>query len=95
MALDLNAEGEVVNNSFNNLPIVGGWGRRPLELATLRLQTMLGVSLARWSDLQPTDNRCLTQLGGVAVVRDGELLFEYRDNGICAICDFEMLLAAL
>ena len=43
---------------------------RPLELATLRLQTMLGVSLANWDELQPVDDRCLTQLGGL--VRRGQ-----------------------
>ena len=45
---------------------------------------MLGVSLARWSDLQPTDERCLTQLGGLLCVRDGRTVYEYKDNGICA-----------
>jgi len=87
--------GTVTRNAFDELPLVGGWGRRPLELATLRLQTMLGVSLARWSDLQPTDDRCLTQLGGLVIVRDGKVLYEYRDNGICAVCDFEQVLSKL
>ena len=95
IALDVDASGGVTRNAFDELPVVGGWGRRPLELATLRLQTMLGVSLARWSDLQPTDDRCLTQLGGLVVVKDGEQIFEYKDNGICAVCDFEKLLEAL
>ena len=93
--LDLDGAGKVTRNAFDELPVVSGWGRRPLELATLRLQTMLGVSLARWSDLQPTDDRCLTQLGGLVVVKDGEQIFEYKDNGICAVCDFEKLLEAL
>lgn len=95
IALDVDADGRVTRNAFDELPAVGGWGRRPLELATLRLQTMLGVSLARWDDLQPTDERCLTQLGGIVVVKDGETLFEYKDNGICAVADFEAVLAAL
>ena len=95
IALDLDESGAVTRNAFDELPLVGGWGRRPLELATLRLQTMLGVSLARWDDLQPTDERCLTQLGGLVAVRDGETVFEYKDNGICAVCDFEELVAAL
>eukprot|EP00966_Prymnesium_polylepis_P313268 7238663-Prymnesium_polylepis.1 len=38
MALDLGADGAVERNAFTELPLVGGWGRRPLELATLRLQ---------------------------------------------------------
>ena len=32
--------------AFEALPLVGTWGRRPLELATLRLQNMVGLSLA-------------------------------------------------
>ena len=94
--LDLDASGGVTRNPFDELPLVGGWGRRPLELATLRLQTMIGVSLAEWDALQPTDERTLTQLGGlVAVDSDGKVVFEYRDNGICNVCDFDDLLEAL
>ena len=40
-ALDLDGSGAVVENKFAELPLVGGWGRRPLELATLRLQNMV------------------------------------------------------
>lgn len=95
-ALELDAEGRIVENAFDNLPLVGGWGRRPLELATLRLQTMVGVSLAKWDELQPTDPRCLTQLGGViAVGGDGAVKYEWRDGGICHTCNFEELLEAL
>jgi len=93
--LDLDGDGKVRRSAFDELPLVGRWGRRPLELATLRLQTMLGVSLASWDELQPTDERCLTQLGGLVAVRDGAVVYEYRDNGICAACDFEELLKAL
>ena len=39
--------------AFSQLPLVGDWGRRPLELATLRLQNMVGVSLSRWGELAP------------------------------------------
>lgn len=96
-ALDLEPGTElVVRNAFDELPLVGGWGRRPLELATLRLQTMLGVSLSNWSPLKPTDERCLTQLGGlVAVDADGRVVYEWRDGGICNVCNFEALLEAL
>ena len=52
-------------------------------------------ALARWDELQPTDERCLTQLGGLLCVRDGKVVYEYRDDGICAVCNFEELLAAL
>ena len=96
MALDVDsATGAVTRNAFSELPLVGGWGRRPLELATLRLQTMIGVSLAKWDELKPTDDRCLTQLGGLVVVKDGEMIYEWRDNGICATADFEKVLEAL
>jgi len=95
VALELDGA-EVVKNEFDELPLVGGWGRRPLELATLRLQTMLGISLSKWDDLQPVDDRCLTQLGGlVAVGDDGRVRYEWRDGGICHTANFEDLLAAL
>lgn len=35
---------KVMSNKFTELPYVGTWGRRPLELATLRLQNMIGES---------------------------------------------------
>ena len=68
--LELDDAGTVGTNPFSELPLVGDWGRRPLELATLRLQTMLGVSLAEWEKLKPADDnlKVLTQLGGCAVV---------------------------
>ena len=86
----------VPGDEFQNLPVVGSWGRRPLELATLRLQNMIGISIANWQQLQPSDDRCLTQLGGLlAVDADGRPLYQWRDNGICATADFEALLRAL
>jgi hypothetical protein len=33
--------GPTPQNAFDALPLVGGWGRRPLELATLRLQNLI------------------------------------------------------
>ena len=86
----------VPGDEFENVPVVGSWGRRPLELATLRLQNMIGISIANWQQLQPSDDRCLTQLGGLlAVDADGRPLYQWRDNGICATADFEALLRAL
>ena len=46
---------DTATNAFTSLPIVGGWGRRPLELATLRLMNMIGVSFENWDELKPTD----------------------------------------
>lgn len=84
------------SEDFAALPVVGSWGRRPLELATLRLQNMLGISLAKWDDLKPDDLNVLTQLGGCLVCDDkGNSLYEWRDAGICAVCNFEDLLRAI
>jgi len=82
-------------NKFSELPVVGTWPRRPLELATLRLQSMVGISLKNWEKLAPDEVSLkagvLTQLGGCIVV-DGsnlEILYEWKDPGICAIANFE------
>ena len=65
--------------AFDELPVVGDWGRRPLELATLRLQNMIGVSLQNWDALRPRDDQLavLTQLGGLAI-GDGDALSAAR-----------------
>jgi hypothetical protein len=74
-------------------PVVGSWPRRPLELATLRLQSMLGISLANWQDLAPDqealDAGVLTQLGGCLIVDNDKAVFEWKDPGICAVANFE------
>lgn len=98
-ALDVADDGKV-NNKFTELPVVGTWPRRPLELATLRLQSMLGISLANWSDLAPDeealDAGVLTQLGGCVVVDESdEVVFEWKDPGICAVANFEDMLEKL
>ena len=69
---------------------MGTWERRPLELATLRLQSMLGISIANWKamapDQQALDAGVLTQLGACLVVdAKGSALFEWKDPGICAV----------
>jgi hypothetical protein len=91
------AEDGTVSNKFEDLPLVGSWPRRPLELATLRLQSMLGISLAHWKDLAPDqealDSGVLTQLGGCILVdSSGDVLFEWKDPGICAVANFENIL---
>jgi hypothetical protein len=97
-ALRINSDGTVVNN-FDGLPIVGRWSRRPLELATLRLQSMIGISLAKWQDLAPDqaalDMGVLTQLGGCIVVDNGKVVFDWRDPGICAVANFEDVMKKL
>lgn len=98
-ALELDGEtGDVMVNKFKELPYVGGWERRPLELATLRLQNMLDVSIKNWKELAPSEEAMgagvLTQLGGLLVVdsKSGEEAFRWRDPGICAVANFEDLI---
>jgi len=88
-------------NKFKLLPVVGEWKRRPLELATLRLQNMLGISLKHWNELKPSDsaleNGVLTQLGGCFVYQPttDSLKVQWRDEGICHVANFEWILAKL
>jgi hypothetical protein len=97
-ALELDDRGTVIQNKFDGLPIVSNWGQRPLELATLRLQNMIGISLDNWEDLKP-ENECLdvlTQLGGVlCMAKDGSIRYEYRDDGICHVADFPTMITTL
>ena len=94
--LDLSASGEVLGNKFDDFPLVGGWGVRPLELATLRLQNLVGVQMAHWDALKPDNLATLTQLGG-CVLSDGNggVAYEWTDPGICAVANFEDILKAL
>lgn len=101
-ALELSEDGKtVLMNKFKELPLVGNWPRRPLELATLRLQNMMGVSLAKWKELAPDEDALnagvLTQLGGCLVVdsKTGDTLFKWRDPGICAVTNFEDVIKEL
>ncbi len=88
-------QGTVLANKFAELPIVGSWPRRPLELATLRLQNMVGISFSNWSELAPTEENLnvLTQLGGCVIIDEsGNDVFKWVDNGICSVLNFEKLL---
>ncbi|GAX21266.1 hypothetical protein FisN_1Lh095 [Fistulifera solaris] len=95
-ALELNADGSVKVNKFAELPWVGSWPRRPLELATLRLQSMIGISLSKWKELAPDEAALeagvLTQLGGCLIVSNDKPIYEWRDPGICAVVNFEDVL---
>jgi hypothetical protein len=98
-ALELDEEsGEIKVNKFKELPYVGGWERRPLELATLRLQNMMDISIKSWKDLAPSQEALkagvLTQLGGAVVIdcKSEKELFRWRDPGICAVANFEDIL---
>jgi len=97
-AVELDASGNVKVNKFTELPVVGEWERRPLELATLRLQNMVDISIKNWKELAPDEDALkegvLTQLGGCVVVEraSGNVLFEWKDPGICAVANFEDIL---
>lgn len=87
-APQLIAEDEVVKagplpafkGSFFNL--AGGRGfQRPFELATLRLRNMVEV-LGHWKTYVP-DSTYITQRGGTFLFdRNGDLVYEHRDQGI-------------
>mmetsp|Transcript_21377 Transcript_21377/g.44577 ORF Transcript_21377/g.44577 Transcript_21377/m.44577 type:complete len:303 (-) Transcript_21377:29-937(-) len=93
--------GNVVTNKFAELPLVGKWPRRPLELATLRLQNMMDISIKNWKELAPNEEALsagvLTQLGGCVIfdTAKGDAIVEYKDPGICAVANFEDLLEKL
>ena len=98
-ALELDERtGDISVNKFKELPLVGRWERRPLELATLRLQNMVDISIKNWKTLAPSEKALkagvLTQLGGCVVmdVKTGEDIFQWRDPGICAVANFEDIL---
>lgn len=94
--LELGEDGSVLANKFDNAPLVAGWGRRPFELATLRLQNLVEVQLKHWEALKPVDDRCLTQLGGCTVVGPGgETLYSWVDRGLCDVPDMHELIEAL
>jgi len=94
--LEMDKAGAIVENKFGDTPLLSGWGRRPFELATLRLQNLIGVQGQNWDALKPTDPRCLTQLGGCTVVGEGgETLFSWVDRGLCDTATFEEVLEAL
>ena len=90
------ADEEVVANAFDDTPLVSSWGVRPFELATLRLQNLVSLQAKHWGALKPTDERCLTQLGGCTVVGSGgECLYSWVDRGLCDVVDFESMLESL
>ena len=84
--LELADDGALLKNKFDDFVGFGGWGRRPLELATLRLQNLVSVQAKHWDELKPADDRCLTQLGGCAIVGPGgEPLYSWVDEGLCDV----------
>lgn len=70
-------------------------GLRPFELATIRLQNMVGGIIANWSDLAPEDSELLVQQGGVVTTKKGEVNYYYRDKGILTYVPMEDAIKAL
>lgn len=96
LTLEGNDDRSIVGNKFDDFPLVGGWGRRPFELATLRLQNIIGIQIKHWDALKPKDDRCLTQLGGCTVVGPGgEALYSWVDRGLCDVADMDELVEVL
>lgn len=92
--LKLDDNGAIVSSKFDNFPLLSEWGRRPFELATLRLQNLVGIQIKYWGDLKPLDYRCLTQLGGCTVTAPGgRALYSWIDRGLCDVPDIEDMLA--
>eukprot|EP00548_Thalassiothrix_antarctica_P017628 CAMPEP_0194192704 /NCGR_PEP_ID=MMETSP0154-20130528/71733_1 /TAXON_ID=1049557 /ORGANISM="Thalassiothrix antarctica, Strain L6-D1" /LENGTH=308 /DNA_ID=CAMNT_0038916359 /DNA_START=57 /DNA_END=983 /DNA_ORIENTATION=+ len=84
--LEFDGKGNVIGNKFDNAPLVSDWGQRPFELATLRLQNLIGIQIKHWSELRPVDDRCLTQYGGCTIVGpSGESLYSWVDRGLCDV----------
>ncbi|CAK9070643.1 unnamed protein product, partial [Durusdinium trenchii] len=73
----------------------GQEGLRPFELATIRLQNMVGGIIANWSDLAPEDDELLVQQGGVVITKNGKVTYYYRDKGILTYVPMEDAIKAL
>lgn len=72
----------------------GETGLRPFELATVRLQNMVGGIIENWDELKPQDDELLVQQGGAVVLgAGGEAVYFYRDKGILTYAPVEDVLA--
>ena len=60
----------------------GETGLRPFELATVRLQNMMGGIIANWGSLKPADDELLVQQGGAVIFDSDEVSYFFRDKGI-------------
>jgi len=60
---------------------VGTGYLRPFELATVRLQNMIGI-LNNWFDLIPTNADLVVQQGATLVLENGSTLYKFEDKGI-------------
>jgi hypothetical protein len=94
--LKLGPNNSILRNNFDEFPLLGSWGLRPFELATLRLQNLIGIQIKNWDALKPEEPQCLTQMGGCAVVGGGgEPLYSWVDRGLCDMPNFQVLIDSL
>eukprot|EP01023_Acetabularia_acetabulum_P033697 TRINITY_DN31560_c0_g1_i4.p1 TRINITY_DN31560_c0_g1~~TRINITY_DN31560_c0_g1_i4.p1 ORF type:complete len:272 (-),score=43.94 TRINITY_DN31560_c0_g1_i4:528-1343(-) len=70
--------------------VLGKKYQRPFELATLRLQNMIGV-LSNWSQLAPPNTNLLTYQGGTLVFEGEKCIWKHVDSGILKYANFETL----
>ena len=61
---------------------LGTQGLRPFELATLRLQNMMGGILDNWQELSPVNQNLVIQQGGSIVFKNKDVVYRYNDKGI-------------
>jgi len=72
---------------------IGQEGLRPFELATLRLQNMVGGILANWDDLAPEDPALTIQQGGTLVITSaGDEIYRFDDLGVLKYTPVDELL---
>ena len=89
-------DGSILSNKFDNFPLLSGWGIRPFEMATLRLQNIVDIQIKHWGDLKPEDDRCLTQLGGCTIVEaNGSPVYSWVDQGLCDVPDMDQIVKLL
>ncbi|CAE7491911.1 unnamed protein product [Symbiodinium natans] len=73
----------------------GETGLRPFELATVRLQNMVGGIIANWDSLKPADDELLVQQGGAIIFDGEEVKYFFRDKGILTYAPVATALKAL
>jgi len=54
---------------------------RPFELATVRLQNMIGI-LEQWGTLIPDNQDLVVQQGGTLVMEGQDVIYRFDDKGI-------------
>ena len=55
--LELGPDNSIQRNRFDDFPLLSSWGVRPFELATLRLQNLVGIQFNHWEALKGPMNR--------------------------------------